>query len=73
MKGVRRWRKAIQRLRKKQKPVRVEEVEIDGLCTLVAQKNWLWVWVGVDRRERKVLDFVVGGRGESREDGSMSD
>ena len=64
MKWVRRWGKAIQRLRKKQKPVKVEEVEIDELCTFVAQKNRLWVWVGVDRRGRKVLDFVVGGRGE---------
>jgi len=36
---VRQWGKAIQRLRKKQKPVKVEEVEIDELCTFVAQKK----------------------------------
>ena len=44
--------------------MKVEEVEIEELCTFVARKNRLWVWVGVDRRGRKVLDFVVGGRGK---------
>ncbi len=64
-KWVRQWGKVIQYLRKKQKPVKFEEVEIDGLYTFVARKNWLWVWVGVNRRGRKVLDFVVRGRGGS--------
>ena len=60
-KWVRQWGKTIQRLRKKQKSMKVEEVEIDELCTFVAQKKLV---MGVDRRGRKVLDFVVGGRVE---------
>ncbi len=48
MKWVRRWGKAIQHLRKKQKPVKVEEVEIDELGTFVAQEKTGcgWVWIG---------------------------
>ncbi len=37
----------------------------DRRALYVCGSKKTWVWVGVDRRGRKVLDFVVGGRGES--------
>jgi len=74
LKWVRRWGKAIQRLRKKQKPVKVEEVEIDELCTFVAQKKTGcgcgWVWIGEGGR---CWILWWAGEGNAQGDGFMAD
>ncbi|MDE1890815.1 MAG: IS1 family transposase [Planctomycetota bacterium] len=46
---------------KKEETVRV--MEMDEMHTYIGSKKYCWIWVAVDRNEKRFIDCVLGSRG----------
>jgi len=43
-------------------PGSIRYTEMDEMHTYVGQKNYRWIWIAVNRYEKKFIDFIVGDR-----------